>query len=244
MPLQIKAFGLSVVGAVRNRNEDTLAVVPSRGLVVVADGMGGAPKGDVASALAVQEVVRGSAAGEGMVEGVKRANRKIRELSESQPSFEGMGTTVTALRVLPEVGTFEVAHVGDSRAYRLSGEEFVALTRDHTMVRDLVDAGKLPPEAERGHPMSHILSRAVGTEEVLEVDRVAGQVAPGDRFLLCSDGLVKVMRDEEIEASLREARADLLDVVVRSMVDEGLRRGAPDNITVALLAVEAPLRPR
>jgi len=218
--------------------------VPSRGLVVVADGMGGAPKGDVASALAVQEAARGSASGAGMMEGVKRANRKIRELSESQPSLEGMGTTVTALRVLPEEGSFEVAHVGDSRAYRLSGRGFSALTRDHTMVRELVDAGKLPPEAERGHPMSHILSRAVGTEEELEVDRVTGDVAPGDRFLLCSDGLVKVMGDEEIEEALREARPTALDVAVRALVDEGLRRGAPDNITVAILAVEAPLRSR
>ncbi len=244
MPLQIKAFGLSVVGRVRTKNEDTLAVVPSRGIVVVADGMGGAPAGEVASALAVQEVVRGLTAGEGMVEAVRRANRRIRDMVAGQPAWEGMGTTVTALRVLPEEGRFEVGQVGDSRAYRLRGEEFGPLTRDHTMVRDLMEAGKLPPGAERGHPLSHILSRAVGTEEDLEVDRVSGETAPGDRFLLCSDGLVKVMEDDEIEAWMRGARANALDATVRGIVEEGLRRGAPDNVTVALLAVEPPLRRR
>ncbi len=245
MSVSVRAFGLSVVGRVRPRNEDTLAVVPSLGIVVVADGMGGAPAGEVASALAVQEVIRALKAGEGMAEAVGRAHRKIREMVRGRPTLAGMGTTVTALEVRGEEARFRLGHVGDSRAYRLGGGEFRQLTRDHTVVREWVDAGRIPPEAERGHPMSHVLTRAVGTdEEELEVDSSEGEVTAGDRFLLCSDGLVKVMEDGEVEVWLRDARAGALEKTVEGMVEEGLQRGAPDNITVALLAVEGSSRTR
>jgi protein phosphatase len=235
----VRAFGLSVVGRVRPRNEDTLAVVPSLGIVVVADGMGGAPAGEVASALAVQEVVRALRAGVGMAEAVERAHRRIRELVHARPELEGMGTTVTALRVLTGEGRFQLGHVGDSRAYRMRAGEFRPLTRDHTIVREWVEAGRISPEAERGHPMGHVLTRAVGVEEGgLEVDTLEEETASGDRFLLCSDGLVKVMTDPDIEVWVRGARAGGLEKTVQGMMGEGLGRGAPDNITVAVLAVE------
>jgi len=243
LSLQIKAFGRSDVGQVRNRNEDTMAVEPSQGIVVVADGMGGAPAGDLASALAVQEVARGIHAAEGMEESVQRANRKIFEMSETQPAYSGMGTTLTALKVSPDTGTYVMGHVGDSRAYLLSGDGFSQISRDHTMVRDMVDAGKIPPSAEREHPLGHILSRVLGTESDVEVDLVEGTTQDGDCFLLCSDGLTKVMNEEEVEGWVRRARSEPLETVVDLMVEEGNLRGAPDNITVAFLKVNAsPLR--
>ena len=237
MSLQIRAFGQTDVGQVRRRNEDTLAVEPPRGIVVVADGMGGAPAGDLASSLAVQEVTKGLQAGEGMEESVLRANRKILEATLGQPALSGMGSTVTALKVSLEELTYLVGHVGDSRAYLLSDERFSQISRDHTMVRDMVDAGKIPASAEREHPLGHILNRVLGTEKTVAVDLVEGGVREGDCFLLCSDGLVKVMEDRELERWAREARSRPLERVVGAMVEEANRRGAPDNVTVAFLVV-------
>ncbi|MCJ7626985.1 MAG: protein phosphatase 2C domain-containing protein, partial [Longimicrobiales bacterium] len=153
---------------------------PSQGIVVVADGMGGAPGGDVASDMAVQEVVRGLHEGEGMAASVRRANRKILEVAEARPTLVGMGTTLTALKVSAEDGAYVVGHVGDSRAYLLSGDDFSQISRDHTMVRDMVDAGKIPPSAEREHPLGHILSRVLGTERDVDVDLIEGAARAGD----------------------------------------------------------------
>lgn len=238
MSLKIRAFGRSDIGQVRGRNEDTLAVEPSKGIVVVADGMGGAPAGDLASALAVQEVARGLHAGEGMREALTRANRKILGTADAQPALSGMGTTITALRVILEEGRYVLGHVGDSRAYLLSGETFSQISRDHTMVRDMVEAGKIPASAEREHPLGHILTRVLGTEESVELDFYEGPVQSGSCFLLCSDGLVKVMEDPEIEDWVRRARTEALETLVDGMVEEGNERGAPDNITVAFLTLE------
>ncbi len=239
MSLQVRAFGRSDVGQVRSRNEDRMAVDPSKGIVVVADGMGGAPAGDLASAMAVQEVVLGLHAGEGMEESIQRANGKIVEMAEVQPAFSGMGTTLTALKVSFVDWSYVLGHVGDSRAYLLSGGDFSQISRDHTMVRDMVDSGKIPPSAEREHPLGHILSRVLGTEDDVEVDLVEGTVRDGDCFLLCSDGLTKVMEEEEVEEWVRRAGSQPLEEVVDAMVAEGNLRGAPDNITVAFLAVNA-----
>lgn len=240
MPIEIRAFGRSDVGQVRSRNEDTMAVEPSQGLVVVADGMGGAPAGDLASALAVQEVCQGLQSGEGMEPSVLRANRKIRETAATQPAFTGMGSTVTALKVSMEDGTFIIGHVGDSRAYRFKSGALGQLTRDHTVVQDMVEAGRIPSSAERGHPLSHILSRVLGSEEDPIVDVIEGRAEVGDCFLVCSDGLPKVMEDDELEGWLSLVAAKPLDEVVGGILDTGNQRGAPDNITVAILAVDAP----
>jgi serine/threonine protein phosphatase PrpC len=238
MPLRITAFGLSDRGMVRPKNEDTMAVEPSRGIVMVADGMGGASAGEVASAMAVQEVCRAFHAGEGMKDAVLRANMKIWEMAQSQPAFRGMGTTLTALRISVESGAFEVGHVGDSRAYRLHGDTLWQLTQDHTAVMALVESGVLSPQAARNHPMGHVLSRALGTAEEVEVDILLGVAEAGDRFLLCSDGLVRVMEDAELEERLLAARGGNPEKLVRGIVEEAKLRGAPDNVTVALLAVD------
>ena len=239
LSFRIQAYGRSDVGQVRRRNEDTMAVEPSKGIVVVADGMGGAPAGDLASALAVQEVIRGLRAGVRIGEAITRANRKLLDMVAKQPGLAGMGTTVTALLVDPDTGHFAVGHVGDSRAYRFSEGTFSQITEDHTLVRDLVRSGKIPPSHERQHPLGHVLSRALGVEDGLEVEELEGLVEDGDRFLLCSDGLVKVMEDAELEDRVRRAGPGSLKEAVDGMVKEGNRRGAPDNITLALMTVDA-----
>jgi protein phosphatase len=215
-----------------------MVVEPSQGIVVVADGMGGAPAGDLASALAVQEVAKGLHSGKDMAESVRLANEKIQDAAEARPAFSGMGTTLTALKISFDTGDYVIGHVGDSRAYLLSSSGFHQLSRDHTMVRDMVDAGKIPPSAEREHPLGHILSRALGTDTDIEVDVVEGNAEPGDAFLLCSDGLVKVMDEEEVRGWLERTPAEPLETLVDSIVDEANRRGSPDNVTVALLAVD------
>ncbi len=239
MSFRIRAFGRSDIGKVRARNEDTMVVEPSRGLVVVADGMGGAPAGHLASSLAVQEVARGIHQGEGMPVAIQRANRRIREFVRGQPELDGMGTTLTALKIALDSGDFVVGHVGDSRAYRLRNGSLSQITEDHTLVRDMVKAGKISARAERGHPLGHILSRVLGTDDEVEVDVVEGAAEDGDLFLLCSDGLMKVMEEEEIEEWTRRGGPGALEELTASIVEEGNRRGAPDNITVALLAVKA-----
>jgi serine/threonine protein phosphatase PrpC len=220
-----------------------MVVEPSQGIIVVADGMGGAPAGEVASALAVQEVARGLHDGTGMEETVQAANRRILEMAESQPAMSGMGTTITALRVYPETRTYVVGHVGDSRAYLLSEGNFSQISRDHTMVRDMVDAGRIPASAEREHPLGHILSRVLGTQADVAVDVVEGELQDGDRFLLCSDGLVRVMEGTEIEDWIRKVGNMPLEELVDTMLGEANRRGAPDNVTVALLTVEDEVSP-
>jgi len=239
LPFHISAFGLSDKGMVRPKNEDAMAVDPSSGVVIVADGMGGAPAGEVASALAVQEVSRGFREGQGIREAVLRANQTILHLASEKESLSGMGTTLTALRVNGETGAFEVGHVGDSRAYRLMEGKLVQITRDHTVVAEMVEAGTLPRSAARGHRLEHILSQALGTSQEVEVDVTLGVVAEGDRFLLCSDGLIRVWEDAEMALAVQASRGGDLESVVVGLVEEANRRGAPDNVTAAILSVEA-----
>jgi protein phosphatase len=168
---------------------------------------------------------------------ILEANEKILDLANQQPALSGMGTTLTALKVWPEDRRFILGHVGDSRAYLLSADSFSQLSRDHTMVRDMVDAGRIPASAEREHPLGHILSRALGTEARVEVDLVEGLVEDGDCFMLCSDGLMKVMTEEEVEGWVRRVGTDALEEVADAMVREANRRGAPDNVTVAFLTI-------
>lgn len=239
MPFQISAFGLSDRGRIRPKNEDSMAVEPSRGIVMVADGMGGAPAGEVASALAVQETCKGLHSGLGLREAILRANQRILSLATRESELSGMGTTLTALRVEADGGAFEGGHVGDSRAYRLNRDKLSQITRDHTVVAGMVEAGTLSPSEARDHYLGHILSRALGTEEDVEVEVFLGVVEEGDRFLLCSDGLMRVMEDRDVEQWLRRSREKDLEDVVRLWVEEANRRGAPDNVTVAILGVEA-----
>lgn len=245
--------GRTDVGRIRTRNEDALAVEPESGLAVVADGMGGHPGGDVASRLAVETVVGrlrpvfgppggngDPGPGEAMRGAVEEANRKILEAGRDDPTLEGMGTTVTAFAFERGARAAWLGHVGDSRAYVLRGGALRTLTRDDTWVQEQVDAGVLSPEAARTHPMSHLLTHALGIGSAVDVQIVREEVRPGDVFLLCSDGLTAMLPDEEIEeivAGADVAEPDSLDHAAERLVETANRHGGRDNVTVALVGV-------
>ncbi|HSR40564.1 MAG TPA: PP2C family serine/threonine-protein phosphatase [Longimicrobiales bacterium] len=256
--LRLELHGTTDVGRSRRRNEDAVAVDPDRGLAVVADGMGGHPAGDVASALAVEAICRAWGADEGdgpeavsstapeassfpagerMEEAVRGANEEILREGEARPERSGMGTTVTAVQVDADRKEWVVGHVGDSRAYLWRDQELQPLTRDHTPLQDEVDAGRLSREEARIHPMSHVLSQALGTQRRVEPQIRTGACRPGDLFLLCTDGLLAALSEEEIEALVRRGAEDSLEDLASVLVDEANDRGAPDNVTVALVRV-------
>lgn len=236
------------VGRVREQNEDAWAAVPAVGLYAVADGMGGHAAGEVASRLAV-EAVRESVGGRApdtvaaarsvLAEAVRAAGRRIREQAREHPERRGMGTTLTALLLIPE-GRGVVAHVGDSRAYRMRDRRLGRLTRDHTWVQARVDSGELTEDEARRHPASSVLTRALGADGGSEPDLFEIEWRAGDVYLLCSDGLTAAVGEPELEAELGRAlrEADDLDGAAGELVREANRRGGPDNITVVLVHPE------
>ena len=225
-----------------------------KGIAVVADGMGGHPAGDVASALAVEAASRrlqelldspslGEASpdglGDGMAGAVRAADQRVRDAAEEDPGRRGMGTTLTALLVERGSGRVVVGHVGDSRAYRLRAGALELLTRDHTWVQEQVDAGHLTPAQARGHPYSSVLTQGVGLETPAEPDVTVLEAAAGDLYLVCSDGLVGMVHDRDIERLLLETADSGLATQAEALVDAANRGGGIDNVTVALVRVDA-----
>ena len=246
MTLRWQAAGLSDTGLSRDHNEDTLVLDPDEGVVIVADGMGGRPGGEYASALAAEVVQSHLSSPDGsvaelddrMAEAVTRANLEVWNASVADPTRQGMGTTVTALALNRDSARWTIGHVGDSRGYVFRDGKLRRITRDHTVVQDLVESGAISPEAIADHPLSHLINRAVGTEGTVNVDIFQGDALPGDVFLLCSDGLAGLMTDDELEDALQGLAVTGLDEKSAELVAIAHERGAPDNVTVAFLAVE------
>ncbi len=234
--------GHTDVGKVRARNEDALLQLPLRGLAAVADGMGGHAAGDVASRIAVDILddrtrEMGPDPAHTLADAVRAAHQAILKAARADPELQGMGTTLTALRVHEDHGAV-IAHVGDSRAYRWRGDTLEQLTRDQTWVQEQVDAGTLSAERARNHPFASILTGALGIEDRdVEVEVLEPEVEPGDTFLLCSDGLIARLEDDDILAVL-QAHPDDLDAAAHALVDAANEAGGPDNITVALVRAE------
>ncbi|MFW5947231.1 MAG: PP2C family protein-serine/threonine phosphatase [Gemmatimonadota bacterium] len=230
--------GHTDIGRVRHRNEDALLQRPLRGLAVVADGMGGHAAGDIASRIAVDVLDDrsrnlGPDPARGLADAVRAAHEAILRAAGADRELEGMGTTLTALRVHRDGCV--IAHVGDSRAYRLRGEGLEQLTRDQTWVQDQVDAGALSPDEARRHPYASVLTTALGVGDgELEVQLLRPNCRPGDTFLLCTDGLTARLTDADLRAVLRD-EADDLDRAARALVDAANDAGGPVNITVALV---------
>jgi protein phosphatase len=230
----------SDVGRVRAKNDDSAYV--GRHLAVVADGMGGHAGGDVASAATVLDMIHldkddyDGDAGTVLADEIQTANSLLSELVHMNPKLAGMGTTVTAL-LLAE-GKLHFAHIGDSRAYRLRNGEFEQVSVDHTFVQRLIDEGRLRPEEAETHPHKNVLMRVLGDVDASpELDLATLDVEPGERWLLCSDGL-NYVAGHVVERTVRETPdlhecADLL-------VDLTLEAGAPDNVTVVLLEIVEP----
>ena len=235
MTISLRYAALSDIGRVRKKNQDS-GYASSR-LLIQADGMGGPPAGDVASAITVQtmrrldEPVNGDLV-EALAGAVHRANDRLSEMVESDPSVEGMGTTVDA--VLTDGTRVALAHIGDSRAYLLRDGLISQLTTDHTFVQTLVDEGRITLDEARTHPHRSLMIRALDGRNELEPDIVHLDVRPGDRIMLCSDGLSGFVEDPMIAQLMGSGT---VDAAVVSLVRAALDAGSNDNVTCILAEV-------
>jgi PPM family protein phosphatase len=235
-------IGLSHRGRRRRHNEDAYVVQPP--LFAVADGMGGAKAGEVASALAadaVQESGNDGESGEARVAAlIEEANRRVFRRASEDREASGMGTTMTV--ALVEGDEVAIGHVGDSRAYLIRDGRLEQLTDDHSLVAELVRSGKLTPEEAETHPQRSVITRALGTEAEVDVDTFSVRSAPGDLFLLCSDGLTSMVDDETILDAVERNRADL-EEAAKALINAANRGGGEDNITVVFFEVDGGAEP-
>lgn len=226
------------IGHVRVTNEDTMyprgdGQGPGPVVIAVADGMGGAVAGEIASRLAIEAA---SSPDEGTaIERVALSNRAVTDAVAGDPELFGMGTTLT-LGIFRDDGVLELGHVGDSRAYLLRDGELGQVTRDHTLVADLVAQGKLTPEEAEHHPRRHLLTRAIGMAGI-EPDGYEVELRDGDRVLLCSDGLTTMVDDAAVARLLGEG-SDVAEAAW-SLIEAANKAGGADNITVAVVDVSA-----
>ena len=226
----------SDTGRKRRHNEDSYVVAPP--LFAVADGMGGAQAGEVASKLAaaaLEDTDPGTISGpEKVTQLIQEANRRVYERANADPSTSGMGTTMTV--ALVEGDAVTIGHVGDSRAYLVRNHELEQLTEDHSLVNELLKSGKLSRAEAEVHPQRSVITRAVGTDPDVDVDAFVITVDIGDVFLLCSDGLTDMVADDDILQIVEKSPEDL-DRVTKSLVAAANRGGGEDNITVVAFAI-------
>lgn len=235
-------------GRLRRRNEDSCLVLPEHGLYAVADGMGGHAAGDVASRLAVATLAAAfpdplppttsaTALGELLRAAVRAAHDAILAQAAAIPAQHGMGTTLTAFAPLASESAAVIAHIGDSRVYRLRHGALRQLTHDHTWVQQQVEAGMVTPLQARSHPWSSVLLRVLGGKRDTEADLYLVDAQADDLFLLCTDGLSSVVDDGDLGAILAQHLP--LEALAAQLVDAALMRGGPDNVTVVLLRPQA-----
>ncbi len=240
----MRVWGISDVGAVRAQNQDAYyhtdgdAPYP---FALVCDGMGGALAGNVASTMAVESFV--DTVGSGLraplrpevepllLQAVERANELIRYRSEMDPDCRGMGTTLVAAVVEPEV--VRLVNVGDSRAYLVNAQGIRQVTRDHSVVEDMVERGEITHEQARSHPKRNLITRALGAEETIQADLYTLERVEGELLLLCSDGLSSVVTDQELLFELLHGGPP--EEGCQRLLNLALSRGAPDNVTAVLI---------
>ena len=239
----MKIVGKTDIGLVRETNQDAFKIIAlnqSAGFALVCDGMGGVNGGDRASSIAKLEISESIKAffeegmseeeiRNGMLRAIDIANQKIYRTAQDHPDLAGMGTTVVL--VILYQGKAYVSHVGDSRFYRYQSGTLVQLTKDHSRVQDLVDRGVITPEEARVHPEKNMITRAVGIGPDVNVDFLTVDFEPGDKLLLCSDGLSNICRDEEIADVLKNQEAEQ---AVETLVELANMGGGHDNITVVI----------
>ncbi|MGC7870423.1 Stp1/IreP family PP2C-type Ser/Thr phosphatase [Desulfosporosinus sp. SYSU MS00001] len=239
----MRVLSFSEKGCIRKNNEDSFLVLPDHGIFAVADGMGGHRAGEVASSTALGELEKLAPQLKGLsdqdlegwlVESFTQANRVVYESSTTEPQNAGMGTTLTALLIRDT--KVLIAHAGDSRAYLWRQEELTPLTKDHSLVGELVRLGQISLEEAEKHPQRHVLMRAVGADQEIEVDCQAISLRSEDVFLLCTDGFSNMISDQELAAEFSESgtweeRLERLRQLI-------LERGAPDNFTALCCIME------
>jgi len=243
-------------GMVRSHNEDTIGSDPGIGLAVLADGMGGYNAGEVASGIAVALVTkqtrellsrlgavqgeqseRQSIAADILSDAISHANNSIFQAASSQPQYSGMGTTLVV--ALLSNNHINVAHVGDSRLYRLRDEELVQLTRDHSLLQEQIDSGMITKEMARRSQNKNLVTRAVGIEPAVEPEINSFEVREGDTYLLCSDGLNDMVEDDDIHLTLTSLQANL-SLAANQLVQMANDNGGRDNVSVILVQVRKP----
>lgn len=254
--MRVSATGRTHAGRVRSHNEDSFEIDPEQELFVVADGMGGHSHGEVASRMAVKTIRHfvAEVASEDdatwpfpydprlrrhsnvLKAAVRLAHDHVLSAIRRDDNLFGMGTTVVGCLVRD--GMAAVAHVGDSRAYRLHDGRLDRLTQDHTWVNEQVVAGFLSEEQARDHPLKNVVTRALGGDSEVRVDVAEVELEPGDTLLLCSDGLTTMLDDVEIEEHLRAMENGDLEAACARLVDEANERGGHDNVTVVLLRAD------
>lgn len=244
----MKVFARTDTGKVRKENQDAfqyaMAAKRQRAVILVCDGMGGANGGSLASSLAVEgfmekcEPIFSASKRIGdlrkvLVQCVDSANALVYERAQQEPELRGMGTTLVAL--LKVGNRAAVANVGDSRAYLVSGQDAWQITRDHSLVQELVLRGELTPEEARSHPRKNLITRALGIEPQVQCDVFDISMKKGDLVLLCSDGLSNLVTAEELPEIC--ARDQEPEQICDTLLELALERGAPDNVTVAVFSL-------
>jgi serine/threonine protein phosphatase PrpC len=230
-----RAGSITDPGRKRRHNEDAYVCEPP--LFAIADGMGGAQAGEVASRLAAAALKEGGAGTGGeqrIVDLIQEANRRVYDRSNTDPNTHGMGTTMTV--ALVEDGRVAFGHVGDSRAYLIRDGVMEQVTEDHSLVNELLKSGKLSPEEAESHPQRSVITRALGTDPDVDVDTFTIDAENGDLFLLCSDGLTDMVDEEQILELVEQNRSDV-DAALRALVRAANRGGGEDNITVVAFEI-------
>jgi serine/threonine protein phosphatase PrpC len=243
-------------GRVRSKNEDTIALNPTHGIAILADGMGGYSAGEVASRIATDVLqqsleegmdrmqsqsqdlltTRGRQIQNLMVDSIQRANSAVIEAARVEPEYHGMGTTLVAALFHNDKVT--IAHVGDSRAYRFREGELTQITRDHSLLQEQIDAGLIDPEWARFAEHKNLVTRALGVDPDMEVEIHDHQTEPGEIYLLCSDGLSDMLTDEEMCEALKRYGSGLQNAC-DELVQQANYNGGHDNISVILVKVQS-----
>lgn len=234
----MKVVGITDVGLVRRKNEDNFWIDQDNGFFLVCDGMGGHRGGEVASRLAVQTIRQDfnyldtDNVQEKLIKAIQKANQVIFEAGRANEHLYEMGTTLTA-SLIREFHLL-AANVGDSGIFLIRNQSIRKITRDHTLAEQMLDDGMIKPEEIRDNAYNHILTRALGIEEQVDVDMFEENLLEGDMLLMCSDGLTDMLTAEEILTLIKNAAYDL-DLAVNMLLNEALKKGGYDNITMVLI---------
>ncbi len=241
-------IGRSEIGLVRAMNQDAFATLDPLGLWAVADGMGGHVGGEIAAQTAIASItVQAQLSADTLRQGqtapptfladaIMQAHHAIGGRVQLEPKLRGMGTTIVLLYIeTTEVLTAHLAHLGDSRAYRFRSGSLTQLTRDHTLIEKYLERGILTPKTARTHPERHVLTQALGMSELVSPTISSYPLDPGDLLLLCSDGLTKMLEDNDIQDIFMAGKSDPIQICDR-LISEALDRGGTDNVTVVVIA--------
>ena len=251
---KITIKGLTDVGIVRSKNEDSIGFDSALGLVVLADGMGGHRGGEVASSMTVDSIIDSlqtrlpeiapgdvdEASGFSLEsiciqDAVVEANQLVYRAAEANPEHKGMGTTIVVLQFYNN--SFSLAHIGDSRCYRLRADRFEQITKDHSLLQELIDRGFYTPEEARNSMNKNLVTRALGIDPIVMPDIQEDIVLKNDLYLLCSDGLTDLVEDEDIYLTIKQFSANL-EEAAKQLITKANQKGGKDNISVMLCRIE------